>query len=196
MNLIQIRPVAKDDFKHLYDVIERNRERLIMYFPKTSRSIIDLDTAEKFTIQKFKQALRKEQFYFVVQLVKTSEIIGSVILKNIEWSVPKGELAYFIDGEHEGKGITSYAVKWLVEYSFEKLGMEKLYIKFSPDNTGSKKVAIKNGFEKEGFFKREFRTGHGELKDVERYGLLKPHGNSAGLLSNTQQVKEALNRPR
>ncbi|MDB5249965.1 MAG: ribosomal-protein-serine N-acetyltransferase [Segetibacter sp.] len=173
MNKIQIRPVAKEDFKQLYEVIEKNRERLTMYFPQTSKSIIDLETAEKFTKQKLKQALKKEQFYFVVQKVKTSEIIGSVILKNIEWSVPKGELAYFIDGDHEGKGITSYAVKWLVNYSFEKLGMEKLYIKFSPENVGSKKVAIKNGFEQEGFFKREFRTGHGELKDVERYGLLR-----------------------
>lgn len=51
--------------------------------------------------------------------------------------------------------------------------MEKLYIKFNPENRGSKKVAIKNGFEKEGYMKREYRTGQGDLTDVERYGLLK-----------------------
>ncbi len=106
-------------------------------------------------------------------LKSASHIIGSIILKNIDWSVPKAELAYFIDGEYEGKGFTSYAVKWLTEYAFSDLKMEKLYIKLNPENEGSKKVAIKNGFEKEGYFKREFRTGQGVLTDVERYGLLK-----------------------
>lgn len=174
MNTIDIRLIKKGDFKQLYEVIEKNRERLITFFPKTSQYIIDLDSAKKFIDQKLKQAFNKEQFYFVIQLVGTSEIIGSIILKNIDWSIPKGEFAYFISAEHEGKGITTYSVKWLTNYCFEELGLEKLYIKVNPHNFGSRKVAIKNGFELEGLLKNEFRTGKGELTDVERYGLLKP----------------------
>jgi ribosomal-protein-serine acetyltransferase len=100
-------------------------------------------------------------------------MIGGIIVKNIDWSVPKAELAYFIDEEHEGKGITSSAVGWVKDFAFKDLKMEKLYIKFNPQNLGSKKVAIKNCFEKEGYLKKEFRTGQGDLADVERYGLIK-----------------------
>ena len=163
----------KDDFTEFYNLIENNRERLLTYFPKTSQSIFDLESAKKFTRQKVKQALEKEQFCFIIALKDVRKMIGTVMLKNIDWSVPKGELAYFIDEPYEGNGFTSAAVKWVTEFSFANLQMEKLYIKFDPDNIGSKKVAVKNGFEKEGYFRREFRTGQGNLSDVERYSLLK-----------------------
>ncbi|GEO09011.1 hypothetical protein SAE01_15070 [Segetibacter aerophilus] len=94
------------------------------------------------------------------------------MVKNIDWSVPKGELAYFIDAEQEGKGFTSNAVELVKNYAFEDLKIEKLYIKIDPRNLGSKRVAINNGFEKEGYFKHEYRTGYGDVTDVERYGLV------------------------
>ena len=168
-----VRLLEKEDFEELYNVIEKNRERLIMYFPKTSAAIKDLEAAKKFAKQKVRQALEREQYNFVIVSKSHSSVIGMVMVKNIDWTIPKGELAYFIDENYEGIGITSNAVKWVIEYCFEQLEMEKLYIKFNPENTGSKRVAIKNGFEKEGLLKREFRTGHGELTDVERYGLLR-----------------------
>jgi ribosomal-protein-serine acetyltransferase len=168
-----IRLIEKEDFEEIYHLVERNRERLITYFPRTSSVVKDLDAAKRFARQKVRQALEKEQYYFVIVLKNQPAIIGMVMVKNIDWTVPKGELAYFIDENYEGIGITSNAVKYVVEYCFEQLEMEKLYIKFDPENVGSKKVAIKNGFEKEGFLKREFRTGQGALTDVERYGLLR-----------------------
>lgn len=173
MKEIEVRPVEKEDFTEIYNVIERNRERLTTYFPKTSATIKDLDTARRFAKQKVKQASEKEQYCFIISPQTKVEIIGMVMIKNIDWTIPKAELAYFIDENYEGLGITSNAVKWVIKYCFEQLEMEKLYIKFNPDNAASKKVAIKNGFEREGFLKREFRTGYGELTDVERFGLLR-----------------------
>jgi ribosomal-protein-serine acetyltransferase len=171
--MIEIRLIESEDYLQLFDLIEKNRKRLLTYFPKTSCAITDVDSAKKFTRLKLRQALYREQFYFVVILENTTQIIGSIMVKNIDWSVPKGELAYFIDSEQEGKGFTSCAVDLVKNYAFEDLNMEKLYIKFDPENFGSKRVAIKNGFEKEGYFKREYRTGYGDLTDVERYGLIK-----------------------
>ena len=172
MHDIQIRLIEAKDYQQLFEVIERNRARLLQFFPETSQSIIDVDTAINFTHLKMKLALKREQFFFVIVLMGKSEIIGSVILKNINWNVPKGELAYFIDGDYEGKGITTFAVRWLVNHAFKQLQMEKLFIKVNPYNYGSRKIAMKNGFELEGLLKREFRTGKGELTDVERYGLI------------------------
>lgn len=173
MEAIHIRLIESEDYKELFALIERNRIRLTNFFPTTTHTVLDLETAWKFTEQKIKQAAKKEQYYFVITLQVTGKMIGCIILKNIDWSVPKGEFAYFIDGAFEGKGITSNAVKWLTDYSFSQLGMQKLYIKINPENWGSKKVALKNGFELEGLLKREFRTGLGKLTDVERFGLLR-----------------------
>src|SRR4051812_22695991 len=173
MKDLLVRLIEREDFEELYSLVERNRERLLMYFPKTSAIIKDIEAAKKFAKQKVRNALDREQFNFVIVVKSHPQLIGMVMVKNVDWTVPKGELAYFIDQDYEGVGITSNAVKQVVDYCFEELAMEKLYIKFNPENVGSKKVAIKNGFEKEGLLKREFRTGLGELTDVERYGLLK-----------------------
>lgn len=170
---MQIRLIEKEDFEDIFNLVEKNRERLLKYFPRTSAIVKDLDSAKRFAKLKVRQALEREQYYFLIISKSQSAIIGMVMVKNIDWTIPKGELAYFVDEDYEGIGITSNAVKFVVEYCFENLEMEKLYIKFDPENIGSKKVAIKNGFEKEGFLRREFRTGQGALTDVERYGLLK-----------------------
>ncbi len=62
MNEIQIRLIKKEDYMQLYNVIEKNRQRLLMYFPKTSHAITSADTAKKFTELKLKQAFNREQF--------------------------------------------------------------------------------------------------------------------------------------
>jgi RimJ/RimL family protein N-acetyltransferase len=173
MEEIRIRPLDNEDYQELFEVINRNRIRLTNFFPTTTNTVLDLNTAKKFTEQKVRLAEKKEQYYFLVTIQSTAKIIGSIILKNIDWSIPKGEFAYFIDGEHEGKGITTKAIKWLTSYAFKELGMIKLYIKINPENWGSKKVALNNGFELEGLMKSEFRTGLGAITDVERYGLVR-----------------------
>jgi RimJ/RimL family protein N-acetyltransferase len=173
MQEIKIRPLENEDYKELFEVVERNRSRLMTFFQTTTHTVLDLQTAKKFTEKKVSLAAKKEQYYFLITLPGSSKMIGSIILKNIDWSIPKGEFAYFIDGSYEGKGITTKAVKWLTDYAFSSLGLVKLFIKIDPTNWSSKKVALKNGFELEGVLKSEFRTGFGALTDVERYGLLK-----------------------
>src|SRR4051812_39207401 len=101
MREIQIRLIEKEDFGEIYDLIERNRERLVMYFPKTSATVKDLEAAKKFARQKMKQALEREQYYFLIALKSQPVIIGMVMVKNIDWTIPKGELAYFIDKNYE-----------------------------------------------------------------------------------------------
>src|SRR3954466_10144564 len=146
MKELQVRLIEKEDFEEIYSLIDRNRDRLITYFPRTSSTIKDLEAAKKFAKQKARQALEREQYNFVMTLTDRPALIGMVMVKNIDWTIPKGELSYFVDVNFQGIGITSSAVKWVVDYCFGELEMEKLYIKFDPENLGSKRVAIKNGF--------------------------------------------------
>lgn len=170
---IQIRLIRKEDSMRLLHLIENNRQRLLPYFNNTCHSIQNIETAQKFVKIKMNQAFLKEQYYFVIELKTTLEIVGIIILKNINWWVPKGELAYFIDEAFEGRGFATHAVKWVIEYAFEVLKFKKLYLKCTPENIGSKRIAEKCGFEKEGHLNSEFRNGHGVITDLERFGLIK-----------------------
>lgn len=168
---IEIRPITKDDAIPFYELIEKNRQRLTMYFPKTLKHIRDLDSTRQFIDLKMNEAAKKEGYWFLVISKKDRSMIGSLVIKDLDLTVPKCELAYFIDEAHEGKGITSKATQWLVNYCFEELGMVKIFVRVNPANEGSKRVALKNGFVKEGYMKKEYRNGYGELTDVEHYGL-------------------------
>jgi len=166
---LAIRLIAPGDHEAWYAVIDNNRERLREYFPVTTRAVEDLAAAESFVEARMQQVLRKDGYFFVI--VENANIVGAVIIKEVNWRVPKCELAYFIDAAYEGKGIITAAVKWVVNYCFEVLAMEKICIMVNPANEGSRQVALRSGFVKEGHMRNEFRTGHGLLSDVEYYGL-------------------------
>ncbi len=170
---IEIRLIAKADAIPFYELIEKNRQRLTMYFPKTLKHIRDLDSTKLFIDLKINQAAKKEGYWFIVISQKDNRFIGSLVIKDLDLTVPKCELAYFIDEDHEGKGITSKATQWLVSYCFDELDMVKIFVRVNPANEGSKRVALKNGFIKEGYMKKEYRNGYGELTDVEHYGLVR-----------------------
>ena len=93
------------------------------------------------------------------------------ILKSINWRVPKCELAYFIDKNNEGKGIISGITKVMVDFCFNELNMNKIWIETGEDNFGSKAIALKNGFKMEGLLRNNFRDSDGNLMNIEYYGL-------------------------
>ena len=170
---IEIRLIKNEDAVPFYELIEKNRERLTMYFPKTLKHIRDLDSTKIFIELKINEATRKDGYWFLVISKKDDQFIGSLVIKDLDLTVPKCELAYFIDGDFESKGITSKATQWLINHCFDELKMEKIILRINPANEPSRRVALKNGFTKEGYMKKEYRNGYGELTDVEHYGLAK-----------------------
>ncbi|MEZ4932005.1 MAG: GNAT family protein [Saprospiraceae bacterium] len=168
---INIRLLNKNDAGDYFQLIDNNRERLKRYFPVTVSEIPDLLSCTVYVEQKIKQAATKELYLYVI--LKKGKMIGVLILKNIDWRIPKGELAYFIDKEYEGQGVMSVAMRWLQDYCFNELGMNKLFIKLSPQNKASQRLAIRSGFQLEGVLRQEFRIETGEVQDVEYYGKLK-----------------------
>lgn len=169
---IELRLVVMEDTPRIHRVIKNNAKRLKRYLPKTAKAGQSMHTAKRFVEEKIREAAHRRLFCFVI-ITEQQEIIGNVTLKNLDWSVPKGELSYFIDQDHLRKGFTSTAVAWVVKHAFEKLSLEKLYVKIAPDNTASQKTVLRNGFVKEGLLRREYRTGNGDLIDTEYYGLLR-----------------------
>ncbi|MEO1258990.1 MAG: GNAT family protein [Bacteroidota bacterium] len=168
---LNIRLLEKEDATELHNLIELNRKRLERYFPITVSQNSSLQASTIYVSKKVKQAEQKELYFFVILFNK--KIAGGIILKNIDWRIPKGELAYFIGGEWEGKRIMSQAMDRAMSYLFNELGLNKLFIKCSPKNIPSRRLAVKKGFKLEGLLRQEFRIETGEVEDIEYYGKLK-----------------------
>ena len=159
--------------EEFFKLIDRNREHIRKTFPVTAFANSDLEKTHEFLLESLETEKKMEGYYFYLRSLETTRLIGYVNIKNINEKIHKCELAYFIDMDYEGKGITTKAVADAVAYCFNELGMNKVFISTSPENMASRRIAEKNGFSEEGLLRQDFRNGNGQLEDIIYYGLLK-----------------------
>ena len=169
----KIETIAQILPEEFYDLIDRNREHICKTFPVTLRGCIDLESTKNFISQAIDNQIWTENYYFYVRDTKCSNLIGYVVVKNINTDIAKCELGYFVDKDFEGKGIISSALGNVLAYCFGDLRRNKVYISTSLTNIASQSVALKHGFIQEGILRDEFRNGEGKLEDIVYFGLLK-----------------------
>lgn len=166
-----VRRFRENEGHLLYDVFQANRNLLIDNFPKTDRALSSKEKAEIYVRQSICDWLFHRDFVFGVWENESAELIGFIRLFHIDWEVPKGELAYFIDKASGGKGIMTEALYAVVQMAFSSMNFAKLYVRTSTDNFGSQRVARKLGFRREGDHRSDFRTSAGDLVDTMVFGL-------------------------
>ncbi|MCK9150805.1 GNAT family N-acetyltransferase [Methanobacterium alcaliphilum] len=77
--------------------------------------------------------------------------IGFILGQDIEKI--SAEIGYWLGEKYWGKGITSSAVKSMVEYGFNELKLKRIFAKPFENNIASRKVLEKNRFQLEGILK-------------------------------------------
>lgn len=163
----------QQDAANLFKYIEENRQRLQDYFPFILQHTSTLESTEAYVEERIKLAEKKEALTYFIIDTTANNIIGITFIKNFDWRIAKAELAYNIDKAYEGKGIITEALKHIINYCFTTLQLNKVYLRTAIDNTGSQKVALKNGFKLEGILSKEFKIFDGTLIDLHYYGLVK-----------------------
>lgn len=166
------RPLNRKDASGLYKLVSRNIERLEKYFPVTLKSTHSILATKNYVRQNIRKAKLGEGYYYLVDSISEGRPVAFLILKNIDWRIPKAELAYFVDGAFEGKGFGTWAVGKLVHEASQVHEFHKLFLLADEHNYGSCRVAEKNGFLLEGVMKDDYRTGVGDLINSKYFGLV------------------------
>jgi [ribosomal protein S5]-alanine N-acetyltransferase len=166
-----INALLESDANQLHEFIVSNSDRLKRYFPVTLSSNSTLEKSIAYITIKNKEIEEKVNFTFAIRENNTQEIVGLVILKNINWNKKQGEFAYFIGAQFEGKGLTSFAVKKMTIVAFEDLDLKTLQIIAHKTNLGSIKVALNNGFIWQKTLLNEFTPTNETALDMELYEL-------------------------
>ncbi len=101
-------------------------------------------------------------------------LLGSCILSNIRRGVAQtGTLGYWIGRQFAGKGYMSEAVKGLVAYSFDELGLHRVEAACLPANEPSRRLLARVGFAEEGYA-RAYLKINGHWEDHVLFGLVSP----------------------
>lgn len=169
----EINPIHSGDAWKLCDFIIANQDRLQRYFPKTTAQNLTPTLSEIFVNKKDKQFKNKEEFLFTLKHIQTREITGIIYIKDLNWSTNQGEFAYCIGYTFKGKGITTKAIKFLIEYAFTELHLKTLKIIVHNTNKSSIKVAETNGFKWIKTLENEFTPIDENPLNMELYKLFK-----------------------
>jgi len=164
--------------KEFYNLVNKNSNHIGKTFPLTLANSDSLKKAEDFLEVSRNKEKTKEGFYFYARDIQTHNLIGYLCVKTIDYRISKCELGYFVDEDYQGKGITSKMVVDALDFCFNELKMNKVFICTSEINLASQRIALKHNFKQEGILRDEFRNGDGELQNTVYFGLLKSEYNN------------------
>jgi RimJ/RimL family protein N-acetyltransferase len=133
----------------------------------------NLEKCTKFIEEQMEGIEQKSKLAYGIYDLSKNTYIGHIFLKDIEWTIPKGQISYFIDKDWQGDGLVTEALLGFSQHCFDLWDLEKLYLRTSIKNIGSQNVALKAGFELEGIIRSDFRTAEDKLIDVHYYGKVK-----------------------
>ena len=123
------------------------------------------------------EGYEKPDFYqWAIVLKELGQPIGSISVVNLDNRVDLAEIGYCIGKLWWGCGIMPEAVKSVMAYLFEEVGMQRLEVGHDPENPASGAAIRKCGFTYEGTLRRRIRSNRG-ITDVAWYSMLKEEYN-------------------
>ena len=101
-----------------------------------------------------------------------NKAIGSINYLHVKEKHSVAEIGYWLASKHWNKGIMTEAVKEVLKFGFENMGLNKVIIQCDARNIGSYRVMEKCGLVHEGTLRQE-RFSKGEFIDIKTYSILK-----------------------
>ena len=105
-------------------------------------------------------------------LNSNNEIVAMGGITTINSKDKTGELYLFVDPDFHGKGVGTKATKWIVNYGFLKLNLNKIFLLTNADNIAAYKIYENVGFKLEGVL-RNHKWKNNRFINRKFYGLLK-----------------------
>ncbi len=102
----------------------------------------------------------------------THALVGTASFQNIDWSVPKLELGYWLRSAYTGKGLMREGITALCDMAEQELGAARLEIRCDTRNVKSVRIAEACGFGLEGTLRNETRDPTGDLRDTLLYARI------------------------
>ena len=154
--------------QEMTDLIVRNQDRLARWEPWAEQPAT-LDSTRAYIRAALEDFLRGRQISTIIALDGGHRFIGRCGIR-INPYARSGDVGYWIDGEYEGRGMTSRSVRRLISSVFEELDLARVELRTSVENKRSRAVAERLGFAYEGILPSGLRFSH-RSDDVALYGV-------------------------
>ena len=117
----------------------------------------------------------EDKYRWAIEL--DGEMIGSITAMTTDEKNLSCEIGYCLGYDFWGKGIMSEAVLAVMDFLFNRVGMERIMAKHDEENPASGRVMKKCGMVYEGCLRSHYRRHDGTRSDSLVYGILKKEFN-------------------
>lgn len=168
---LKLRRFREGDGEAVFNLIERERDRLEPSFPVSVAFVTSPGRGELFVRRKLTEWYLGSSYSFAIFTQDTDEYIGYLAIKGLDWTVPKADMGYYLANSHARQGLMSEAVTAAIRFAFMEVRLTRVFLRIAPDNLASLKVAEKCGFVREGLLRSDFSPGDRPPQDMVYYGL-------------------------
>ena len=132
-----------------------------------------VEALERYCAEAKEQYLARTAFPFLAFSKETGDHVGNLALHDIEWSVPKCEIGYWVRSRFAGRGMITEAVKGLTDFALDRLEMWRIEALPESDNHRSRRICERAGYALEGILRNYRITPEGVLKHACVYAMVR-----------------------
>jgi ribosomal-protein-serine acetyltransferase len=167
-----IRPPRAGDAPAIHAAIQESLAHLTPWMT-WARADETVEELESFLRQMSARFILREELPLMLWRKSDGLYVGGSGLHDIDWSVPRFEIGYWVRASLQGQGYITEAVMGITQFAFDYLGAERVEIWCDSKNERSAAVARRAGFTLEGKLLREARSPNGELRDSLVFGKVR-----------------------
>ncbi|WP_105615296.1 GNAT family N-acetyltransferase [Vallitalea okinawensis] len=165
-NRILLRQIIEEDAQLIYNY-QSDKDN----FPYVDMQIYtEIDEARKYITKMNKGVKENQWIIWAIADPQTNIILGTISIWNISEKNSKAELGYGLFPGNIGKGIMSEALKKVIDYGFNTMGLLEIEAYTNRNNMKSIALLVRSQFKKIADFE-EKETFSGEPMDMVIYGL-------------------------
>lgn len=155
--------------EELFALVDANRVYLREWLPwlDASATVDDTRSFIKISLEQF--AGNKG---FQTAIIYNEQVAGMIGYHQIDWANRVVEIGYWLAADFQGRGIITRSCRYLVEYAFTALDLNRVVIRCAAGNHKSCAVPERLGFKQEGVLRQgEWLYDH--YVDLVVYGMLR-----------------------
>jgi ribosomal-protein-alanine N-acetyltransferase len=146
---VAISVLSPADSEEVLKYYLKNREYLKAFEPDRDEGFYTIDVQRRTLIEGYRQFLKGDSVNFGIY--RNDKLIGKIQLSNIVTGVFRSAfVGYSIDEDEQGNGYMKEALKLILRYSFDELGLHRLEASTLVDNLKSQNVLKACGFKEIG----------------------------------------------
>ena len=105
-------------------------------------------------------------------LFSANRLVGMIGFNTIDWTARRSEIGYWIDAEHQKKGLITQGCRTLIDHGFNELDLNRIEIRCATGNNRSRAIPERMGFTCEGIM-RQTEWLYDHFEDHCLYALLR-----------------------